>query len=420
MFSNLTIKKGDAYAFPGFVFMKRISRVLSIIIICVLICGLFAGCGSSENVQDLSKDEAKNPVSLFEEEEAKYDEPSEFEAEETIETEQETDDLKLVETFGRGINIGNSLDCIDNNNYALPVTEVSWGNPIITKTYVDSLVDAGFKTIRIPVTWEPHIYNGIIDEVFMNRVQEVVDYAYEDGAYVILDMHHDKKLVPSYDNYNFAKEYLEMVWGQVADRFKEYDEKLIFEGINEPRFLNSPDEWTEGTPEGADNVNKLMADFVNVIRKSGGNNEDRLLLITCYCNRAESTALERLVIPEDENLAVAVHTYDPYFFTSSTSPIAFDDSFKQQLEYTFQSIREYKKMHDVPIIVTEWGVFESVGKEGRIEYIKHFLNSMDEMDIPCVWWDNGLGYGDNAFSLFDRTTGEALDRDIVEAFFEEN
>ena len=204
--------------------MKRISRVLSIIIICVLICGLFAGCGSSENVQDLSKDEAKNPVSLFEEEEAKYDEPSEFEAEETIEIEQETDDLKLVETFGRGINIGNSLDCIDNNNYALPVTEVSWGNPIITKTYVDSLIDAGFKTIRIPVTWEPHIYNGIIDEVFMNRVQEVVDYAYEDGAYVILDMHHDKKLVPSYDNYNFAKEYLETVWGQVADRFKEYDE----------------------------------------------------------------------------------------------------------------------------------------------------------------------------------------------------
>lgn len=394
--------------------MKRRNIFLLLITISVLICSLFAGCGSS----DKEKAEAKEPVTVFEDEETECGESSELETDETVE--QETDDLKLVEKFGRGINIGNSLDCIDNNNFALPVTEISWGNPMITKSYVDSLVNAGFKTIRIPVTWEPHIYDGKIDEVFMNRVQEVVDYAYNDDVYVILDIHHDKKLVPSYGNYNFAKEYLEMVWGQVAERFKDYDDKLIFEGINEPRFLDSPDEWTEGTPEGADNVNKLMADFVNIIRSSGGKNEERMLLVTCYCNRADATALSRLIIPEDDNLAIAVHTYDPYVFTSSAEPREFDDSFKHQLEYTLQTIKEYKRTHNIPIFITEWGVFESVGKEGRIEYIKYFLKSMDEAGVPCVWWDNGLGYGTNAFSLFDRNTGDALDTDIVEAFFEEN
>lgn len=390
--------------------MKR-RRFVSLIIIGVLVCTIFAGCGTSKMEQVYVTEETSN-----------IDEKEPEKIKENKNTENDEEDIQksLLNKLGRGINIGNCLDCYDEWNENAVITETYWGNPEITEDYVKTLVDSGFATIRIPVTWAPHIVNGKVDEAFMNRVKEVVDYAYNSGAYVILDVHHDKKFAPSYGNYNFAKEYLENLWLQVAEEFKDYDDRLIFEGINEPRFYGQPDEWTDGTPEGADNTNKLMDDFVCAVRSTGGNNASRLLLITCYCNRSGGVALNRLIIPEDENLAVSVHSYDPYEFTSSGGYRLFDDELKKQFDYTVNSLKEFKRNHNIPVIVTEWGAYESVGKEGRIEYIKYVENALDEVEIPCVWWDNGSGYGNGAYGLFDRNSCTPYDQEIVDAILKEN
>lgn len=418
MFSNLTIKKGDAYAFPNFVFMKR--RNLAIFLVCFLLAGTFLGCGNQASVNsDGSIQDEKNV------ETPKEDLASDSSEKETIEEVDNVEDTveavpSFLDRMGRGINIGNALDCFnewDDSSYA---SETSWGNPEISEEYVKMLVDSGFKTIRIPVSWSPHIQDGKIDEAFMSRVRQVVDYGYNLGANVIIDIHHDRRFSPSNGNYEASREYLVNVWSQVAEEFKDYDERLIFEGINEPRFYGTGDEWTEGTQEGSDNVNRLMLEFVSAVRSTGGNNETRLLLITCYCNRAGGGALNRMVFPADDNIAVSVHSYDPYDFTSSDSQREFDDGLKQQYDYTVNTLKDFKNKYHVPVIITEWGTYESVGKTGRIEYINYVLKSLDEADIPCVWWDNGKGYGHEGYALYERYSKTAIDQDVIDALLKEN
>lgn len=398
--------------------MKRRIRFISLIIIIVLICGLFAGCGSSNAEQHVTDTQNQKSEVSIEDKETEDNDPTESKLKETVETDIEN--TNLVEKLGRGINIGNSLDCFDEWNESAVVTETYWGNPEITEDYVKKLVEAGFKTIRIPVTWTSHIVDNKIDDSFMARVKEVVDYAYNAGANVIIDIHHDRKFAPSYGNYSFAKEYLENVWGQVALEFKDYDDRLIFEGINEPRFYGREDEWSNGTPEGVDNVNKLMLDFVNIVRNTGGNNASRLLLITCYCNRSDRTALDKLIIPKDDNIGISIHSYDPYEFTSSGGAREFDDGEKSSLEYTINALRSYKEQHNIPVVITECGAYESVGKKGRIGYLRYLLDGMDAIGVPCVLWDNGQGYGYGAYGIIDRNSGYPFDQEILETIMKEN
>ena len=402
--------------------MKRKRRILNLILNCALICLLITGCGKDRIAEDSESKEPEkvttNESQLVEESFEQDEEDIEVEkADEIIES---AEAVSLLDRLGRGINIGNSLDCFDEWNDQAVVTETYWGNPQITEEYVRVIINSGFNTIRIPVTWSPHVHDNKIDDDFMNRVKEVVDYAYNSGANVIIDIHHDRMFAPSYGNYNFAKEYLERIWGQVAEEFKDYDDRLIFEGINEPRFYGSADEWTEGTAEGADNVNKLMADFVNVVRSSGGNNSTRLLLVTCYCNRSGGPALDRLILPEDSNIAISIHSYDPYEFTSSGNYREFDDELKWQFDATIRNLKMYMEKNHIPIVITECGTYESVGKSGRLQYLNYVLTKMDEAGIPCVWWDNGNGYGYGAYGLFDRYGNKPYDQEYVDAITKEN
>lgn len=197
---------------------------------------------------------------------------------------------QITEEMKIGWNIGNSLDCSVTTSTSVSKHETAWGNPVITQELIDAVKAKGFNTVRVPTTWYPHITveNGTytIDPAWLDRVQEVVDYAYNQGMYVILNVHHEEWI----NRADFGTAYDEMspqlkqVWQQIATRFADYDQHLIFEGMNEPRAKGTDYEWGWGVPDECyDVVNKLCNDFVETVRSVDSPYKDtRLLMIPGY------------------------------------------------------------------------------------------------------------------------------------------
>ena len=137
-----------------------------------------------------------------------------------------------------GWNMGNTLDAPDG--------ETSWGQPEITPELIKSVKELGFKTIRLPVSWGKHTVDEdyTIDSAFLDRVQEVVDYCFDNDLYVIVNSHHDNDFYyPSKERFEEGSKFIESIWSQVAERFKDYGTKLIFESMNEPRLAGTGNEW---------------------------------------------------------------------------------------------------------------------------------------------------------------------------------
>src|SRR5690625_1394909 len=144
--------------------------------------------------------------------------------------------IELMQEYNNGWNIGNTLDATNASltGKSPEAFETAWGNPVTTKEMIKKVKDGGFNLIRIPVTWDEHLGespNYEIEERWFNRVQEVVDYAYDLDLYVILNIHHEGWHFPSKENFDKAKDILTKVWTQIADRFKDYDERILFEAM---------------------------------------------------------------------------------------------------------------------------------------------------------------------------------------------
>ena len=211
--------------------------------------------------------------------------------------------MEITRMMDKGWNLGNTFDANGGNKNDVYSQEQSWGNPIVTKELIDGVKAAGFNTIRIPVTWYPHINqsnNYEIDEDFMNRINEVVDYAYDNDLFVIINLHHEAWVNDKDIHKNYVKigEELVAVWSQIADHFAEYDQHLIFEGMNEPRAVGTAYEWS-GTTECYDAVNYLNQLFVSCIRNNGkGQNHERALLIPGYAASSSTGVLKSIQIPQ--------------------------------------------------------------------------------------------------------------------------
>lgn len=189
---------------------------------------------------------------------------------------------------------------------------------------VDFLKQNGFNSVRIPVTWFQHMKaDGTVDEAWMNRIQEIVDYVIDNGMYCILNVHHDtgadsedvKHWIKADEaNYKENKEKFEYLWTQIATRFKNYDHHLVFEGYNE--MLDADNTWN--APKNASSyvgLNGYAQSFVNAVRATGGNNETRNLIINTYAAANGDDVLNNLAIPTDKvdgHIAVEVHTYAPW------------------------------------------------------------------------------------------------------------
>lgn len=322
-----------------------------------------------------------------------------------------------------GWSLGNTLDSVNDSIFKADQPykwETAWHNPKVTEELIDTVIDKGFNVIRIPVSWENHIIdenNYKIVDSWMNRVQEIVDYAYNNGVYIILNTHHENWYEPYYDNFDAAKEKMEAVWNQIAERFKDYDEHLIFEGMNEPRKKGTNVEWT-GDNEGFAVVNKLNRVFVDTIRKSAGNNPYRILMIPGYAANGYD-GLKKLEVMKDDKVIVSVHAYVPYNFALNTKGTSEWKEDKKDINVIMKTIETKYINNGIPVIVGEFGAMNKENESERINWVTYYLEKAKELGVPCVWWDNGTfdGTGER-FGLINRLSYEWQYPELVDAMIE--
>lgn len=363
---------------------------------------------------------------------------------------------EAVKNMGVGWNLGNTLESNsgDVNNMwieawtnRLPSDyETAWGQPITTKALITMFKNAGFNAIRVPVTWYPHMeatFNSVkynsstqklttwntasddigtkIQEAWMKRVHEVVDFVVSQGMYCILNVHHDTGssntawLIASGSTYDKQKERFEAVWRQIAEEFKDYDEHLLFEGYNE--MLDSYDSWSFASfaTSGRYNanvandaygaINNYAQSFVNTVRATGGNNEQRNLIVCTYgaCsgeggwNNHLQDPLREMKLPTDKtnnHLIFEVHAYPSIKDGLSAA--------KNSVTTMMSNLKNILAAKGAPVIIGEWGTANDIQsgtddyylrKADKLEFARHFVEQATVKSIATFYW-MGLSVGD--------------------------
>ncbi|MCR5063980.1 MAG: glycoside hydrolase family 5 protein [Treponema sp.] len=317
---------------------------------------------------------------------------------------------ELVNDMKTGWNLGNTLDATGNTGLE---SETSWGQPKTTKDMIDALAASGIKTIRIPVTWHNHIdKNYTIEPRWMARVKQIVDWAIEDGLYVIINSHHDNGFspdnlspgsgyYPSSKNFEESERFLLNVWSQIALTFNNgYDEHLIFEITNEPRLAGTefewwwPDENNETCIDAAKTMNKLNQEVLNVIRKSGGNNKIRLVSVAGLMASPERALSSLFEIPKDKtenHLAISIHMYSPYSFAMENPGLTeYTPDLRQQNSSVFAQLNSKFIKNGYPVIIGEYGATNKNNLEDRVKWFSDYIKDTRKYGICCCVWDNGI------------------------------
>lgn len=315
---------------------------------------------------------------------------------------------ELTKRLRLGWNLGNTLDA--------PHGETTWGNPLTTAEMFRKLHDFGFETVRIPVSWHLHADEDFrVDRAFMDRVSEIVDYAYSEGLYVILNIHHDDVMFqPTAEGAENGKKYLSAIWGQVAARFKNYGERLILQGMNEPRMLRTKYEWhldlrEQVCRDAIEYINQFNQVFVDTVRASEGINKVRWLLVPSYAAAPHLTWIQAFRLPEDpaKKLMVSLHSYNPVELCLMPNPAVtrFTEQGENELVQTFETVRKRFIDAGVPAIFDEIGIVDKANPEDRYRWAKFFVSKGRENGVAAVWWDNG----GKDFRLFDRRNLKIFD-----------
>jgi len=356
----------------------------------------------------------------------------------------QNDGLKMVKNMKIGWNLGNTFDAVDCDEFIADKLdyESAWSGVKTTSEMIKMVKDAGFNTIRIPVSWHNHVNEDYkIDKAWLKRVNEVVDYCISSGLYVIINIHHDidkKYIYPSTKYKESSLKYIEVIWEQLSEKFKKYDEKLIFEAINEPRLVNTNFEWwldvnNQDCIDAVEMINLYNQRFVDVVRKSGRNNTKRYLMVPSYAASPEYALNDLFKLPNDisknnNKIILSVHAYTPYNFAlqshkegGSVSNFSIDNAQSTKDIDDFLD-RLYQKfiLNGVPIIIGEFGARDKMfNLKDRVDYSSYYVSSARARGITCCWWDNNafFGNGEN-FGLLDRKTLEWKYPDIVVALME--
>ena len=335
---------------------------------------------------------------------------------------------ELVKEMTVGWSLGNTLDSTITNpkGTELPSDwETAWGQPVTTKAMIDSVAAQGFNVLRIPITWEGKFGEGpdyTIDPDWLARVNEIVDYGIDDDMFVIINVHHEEWHMPTYENEAAAQEILTALWSQIAEHFKDYNEKLIFEGLNEPRLKGTPMEWNGGNDEARDVINHWNAAFVETVRNSGGNNKLRHLMVTPYAASSMDKVLNDFAVPDDDKVIVSIHAYLPYTFAladnaqATTEWSADNPTDTNDIDMLMANLKDRYLDKGRAVIIGEMGTRNRMNTEARAECARYYSEAAHNAGIPICWWDNNafVGGGEN-FGLFDRKTFEWRYPDIISA-----
>jgi endoglucanase len=300
--------------------------------------------------------------------------------------------MEQVAAMQPGWNIGNTLDALGG--------ETAWGNPLITEELLQTIKANGYKSIRLPVSWDEHTGPGpdyTIDPAWLDRVAQVVDWAIANDLPVMVNMHDQMwtKLLPD-DRENVLAKF-DSMWTQIAERFKYYPSELSFESINEPQFPSDEANKDAHTAE-------LNVAFHEAVRATGGNNEDRLLVLPTWVTNSEQPHLDALKATidslDDPMIAATVHFYGFWPFSVNVAGVTtYDEATQQDLEDTFQRVNDTFVDNDIPVIVGEWGVlgydYTRPGVPQSQQYgelLKFFEATMyqaREQQLTLMLWDAG-------------------------------
>ncbi len=332
--------------------------------------------------------------------------------------------MALVQEMRTGWNLGNTLDTLsDDPELSVEQYETYWGNVKTTPEMIKAVSDAGFNVLRIPVSWEGHLSSDgkyTIDPKWLDRVKEIVDYGMSNDMFVIINTHHENWIFPDSSHFDQNKDELTKIWKQIGKKFKNYNEKLLFEGMNEPRQQNSPTEWIGGDEEGHKYVNELNSAFIDTVRSLGGNNAKRHLLIPTYAASYTDTAIDALELPNDDKIIVSIHAYVPYNFTMNKNGTdqwnRNDLSCTQEIDSLMNKLQSAFIDKGYPVIIGETGAVNKNNNDARAEWSEYYIHSAKEKGIPCIWWDNGslLGNGES-FGLLSRDSGCWIFKDILKS-----
>ena len=346
----------------------------------------------------------------------------------------DTEAVRFVQSMGVGWNLGNTFDATRagkvTNEMAI---EWEWVGVKTTKDMIQLLKDTGFGTIRIPVSWHNHVDADFnISKPWLDRVQEVVDWAMEAGLHVILNIHHDNEeefFYPAEEHMATAEKYVRTVWTQLAERFRDYDENLVFEALNEPRLKGTDLEWVVKTndPRSVASIrciNRLNQIFVDTVRASGGNNAQRFLMVPGYAASVDGATNEYFALPQDptpDRLIVSVHAYTPYPFALEYPGT---DTFSvTNIGQTTEITRFMNKLYHayveqgVPVVIGEFGARDKSGNlQSRVDFTAFYVANAAARGIACVWWDNhGFTGNGELFGIMDRAKARWAHPEIVEA-----
>jgi endoglucanase len=302
--------------------------------------------------------------------------------------------------MGVGVNIGNTLENTTK-------WETGWGNPPITREFVENLAELGFRTVRVPVAWDTYAVDGRIQPDKFQRLAEVIDWITGAGLFAVLNIHWDGGWIDSsnkekYPTASFArftpeaeKKY-RSYWDQIARFFAGKNEKLLFEALNEEtNFSNA------GSPEQAyATLTRVQQIFIDTVRASGGNNSQRLLIVAGYHTDIEKTCDAGYQLPRDtvpHRLFISVHYYTPWQFCGLTEDADWGKMMPTwgtpedvaQLNGLFDKMAAFTAKHDLPAFIGEFGVDTKKESTSRVRFMSAVVKGALERKMVPVLWDTG-------------------------------
>ena len=339
----------------------------------------------------------------------------------------------FAQKLGAGWDLGNTFDAYDDHFKSDPLQlESYWCGIKTSREMLQTLRSAGFTSIRIPVSWHNHVDNDFrIDTAWMDRVQTVVDYAIEEGFYVILNTHHDEGeayFYPDTAHLESSLHYLTSIWSQMAERFRDYDEHLILESMNEPRLKGTDVEWWYNPADSrcvdsAETINILNQRFVDIVRASGGNNSERFVLVPGYDASADGALNTTFKLPADtlpDHVMVAVHAYTPYEFAlnrqGTASFSADNQTDRSSVALFMNSLYDKFVANGIPVVIDEYGALDKDNLQSRVDFFAWYVASASARHMPCLVWDNNLFKGNGErFGFLDRKNLTFPYPEIIEA-----
>lgn len=354
-----------------------------------------------------------------------------------------SDAVKFAQSMGMGWNLGNQMDAYNNN----VASETAWGNGKATQALFDRLAESGIQTVRIPVTWLGHFGEApdyTIDSAWLNRVAELVNYAEKAGLKAIINIHHDgadgkywldiKGAANDATINERVKAQLKAMWSQIAQKFSDKGEFLIFESLNE--IHDGGWGWGDNRKDGGKQyrtLNEWNQAFVDAVRATGGNNATRYLAVPSYCTNPDLAILSSFVLPSDPTpgrLMVSVHYYTPTEFSledkfsewghtaNDANKAQYGD--EQTVKDTFGKLRDKFVNKGIPVYIGETGcVHRSSARAEKFRkyYLEYVCKAAREYGMPAIYWDNGSrDAGRECSGLLDHANGNYLNngKEIIE------